>query len=363
MMMVVMVMLVFHIYGKGRPKNHARPSQLMGRNRTDRHIFAIFVGMKRILTFLLAAAGLVAVVAYAQTQKLTRQQYIDKYADTAVREMKATGIPASITLAQACLESGNGNSTLAVKGNNHFGIKCHGWKSKTIRHDDDARGECFRKYRNADESFRDHSDFLRYNDRYAALFNLDLTDYKGWAYGLQKAGYATSKTYASSLIQIIEEYDLQRYDKLSWRARRDLPPSPTEAEFSTVFRPYPGHKLYTASLGREIRTTNGVPWIRARQGDTYAGLAKEFNLFQRELLRFNDLDHDATLRPGEIVYLEVKKRQSAKHLDKHVVAGGETMRSLAQRYAVRMKKLYQYNGMRPGTEPEPGNILLLRKPR
>lgn len=317
--------------------------------------------MKRFLTVL---GMLLLATAMVWGQKLTRTEYIEKYAETAVREMKATGIPASITLAQGCLESGNGNSTLATKANNHFGIKCHkNWKGKTIRHDDDEKNECFRSYRSADESFRDHSDFLRYSDRYAALFNLELTDYKGWAYGLQKAGYATAKTYAESLIRIIEENELYRYDKLDRKAREELPPTPMEAEFSTAFKPYPGHKLYTASLGREIRTTNGVAWIIAQEGDTYAGLAKEFNLFRGEILRFNDRSRNTALQPGEVVYVEAKKRESAKNLDKHVVEEGETMRGLAQRYAVKMKKLYQYNAMRPGTEPEPGTILNLRKPR
>ena len=317
--------------------------------------------MKRFLTVL---GMLLLATAMVWGQKLTRTEYIEKYAETAVREMKATGIPASITLAQGCLESGNGNSTLATKANNHFGIKCHkNWKGKTIRHDDDEKNECFRSYRSADESFRDHSDFLRYSDRYAALFNLELTDYKGWAYGLQKAGYATAKTYAESLIRIIEENELYRYDNLDRKAREELPPTPMEAEFSTAFKPYPGHKLYTASLGREIRTTNGVAWIIARDGDTYAGLAKEFNLFRSEILRFNDRSRNTALQPGEVVYVEAKKRESAKNLDKHVVEEGETMRGLAQRYAVKMKKLYQYNAMSPGTEPEPGTILNLRKPR
>ena len=316
--------------------------------------------MKRILTGVLV---LLFCATGTWAQKMTRAQYIEKYADIAVREMKATGIPASITLAQGCLESGNGNSTLATKGNNHFGIKCHNnWKGKTIRHDDETKNECFRSYPNADESFRDHSDFLRYRDRYAFLFDLEPTDYKGWAYGLQKAGYATAKTYATSLIQIIEENQLYRYDQLDAVARKELPPTPMEAEKSTLFKPLPGHKLYTASLSREIRTTNGVPWIKARQGDTYASLAKEYNLFTAEILRFNDRTRKVPLHEGEVVYLEAKKRESARNLDKHVVEEGETMRDLAQRYAVKMKKLYQYNQLRAGTEPEPGTILLLHKP-
>ena len=316
--------------------------------------------MKRIL--LLGTALLLCAVT-AWGQRMTRAQYIEKYADIAVREMKATGIPASITLAQGCLESGNGNSTLATKANNHFGIKCHNnWKGKTVRHDDETRNECFRSYGSADESFRDHSDFLRYRDRYAFLFDLEPTDYKGWAYGLQKAGYATAKTYAASLIQIIEENELWRYDQLDAKARKALPPTPMEAEKSTLFKPLPGHKLYTVSLSREIRTTNGVPWIRAREGDTYAGLAKEYSLFTRELLRFNDLSRKAPLHEGEIVYLEAKKRESAPNLDKHVVEEGETLRELAQRYGVKMKKLCQYNNLRAGSPLEPGAILLLHKP-
>ena len=317
--------------------------------------------MKHRLSLVLSLLLLLPVTAWSQ--KMTRAQYIEKFAPTAVREMKATGIPASITLAQGCLESGNGNSSLAVKVHNHFGIKCHNnWKGKTFHQDDDARNECFRSYRSDDESFRDHSDFLRYRDRYAFLFDLEPTDYKGWAYGLKKAGYATAPTYATSLIQIIEEHELWRYDQLDAQARRELPPTPVQAEASETFRPLPGHRLYTASLSREIRTTNGVPWIRARKGDSYAGLAREYDLFTRELLRFNDRSRRVDLQEGEVVYLEAKKRESAPNLDKHVVEEGETMRDLAQRYAVKMKKLYQYNNLRPGSQPEPGTILLLRKP-
>ena len=317
--------------------------------------------MKRFLTVL---SALLLLAGMAWGQKMTRRQYIEKYAETAVREMKATGIPASITLAQGCLESGNGNSTLATKANNHFGIKCHNnWKGKTVKHDDETPGECFRSYKDADESFRDHSDFLRYRDRYAFLFNLEATDYKGWAYGLQKAGYATDKAYASSLIRIIEENELYRYDKLDAVSRKELPPTPMEAEQSTVFKPLPGHKLYTVSLSRQIHSTNGVAYIRAQEGDTYRDLAREFNLFKGELLRFNERKRDTRLEPGEIVYVEAKKRESARGLDKHVVEEGETMRDLSQRYAVKMKKLYKYNSMAAGTQPEPGTILNLRKPR
>ena len=315
--------------------------------------------MKRILTLV---AMLVLLAGTAAAQKQTRAAYIARYADIAVREMKATGIPASITLAQGCLESGDGNSTLATQANNHFGIKCHGWKGKTVQHTDDAPDECFRSYDSAEASFRDHSDFLRYRDRYATLFNLEPTDYKGWAYGLQKAGYATAQTYAASLIRIIEDYELYRYDQLDESAREALPPTPSEAEFSIKLKQLPGH-VYQIPLNRELRTTNGVTYIVALEGDTYAQLAREYNLFKRELLRFNDLKREAPIHAGERVYINAKKNESAPHLDKHVVEAGETLRDLSQRYAVKLKKLYRYNAMDPGTEPEPGTILNLRKPR
>jgi len=299
----------------------------------------------------------------ASGQKMSRAEYIARYAGTAVREMKSTGIPASITLAQACLESGDGNSTLATVANNHFGIKCHGWTGASVRHTDDAPDECFRSYGSADESFRDHSDFLRYRDRYAPLFSLEPTDYRGWAYGLQQAGYATAQTYAESLIRIIEENELYRYDYLDEEALEALPPTPMEAEASLAFKPLPGHKLYTASLTRELRTTNGVAYIIAAEGDSYAQLAREYNLFRKEILRFNDLTRPQPLRAGETVYLEAKKNESARHLDKHVVEEGETLRGLAQRYAVKLKKICQYNHLMPDDIPEPGTILNLRKPR
>lgn len=149
----------------------------------------------------------------SNAQKLTRQQYIDKYKDIAIKQMHKYKIPASITLAQACLESGDGNSTLARKANNHFGIKCHdGWKGKKIKQNDDKRRECFRKYDNAIDSFTDHSYFLTSRSRYNSLFDLPITDYKAWAHGLKACGYATNKKYAKLLIDIIEEYELYKYD-------------------------------------------------------------------------------------------------------------------------------------------------------
>ena len=155
-------------------------------------------------------------------QKNTRQQYIDKFKDVAIKQMLVSKIPASIILAQACLESGDGNSRLAKEGNNHFGIKCHNWTGHTIYQDDDEKGECFRKYDSPEDSFRDHSIFLTTRDRYKFLFSLDDKDYKAWAYGLKKAGYATNPAYPQLLITIIEEYQLYKYDL----SGETLPPPP-----------------------------------------------------------------------------------------------------------------------------------------
>ena len=167
--------------------------------------------MKLKKHIILTLFALICINGFAQN--LTRLQYINKYKDEAIRQMHKHKIPASITLAQACLESNDGNSTLARKANNHFGIKCHnGWKGKGFKHDDDQKGECFRRYKNAEDSFVDHSYFLISGSRYNSLFDLKITDYKAWAHGLKAAGYATNPKYAQLLIDIIEEYKLYRYD-------------------------------------------------------------------------------------------------------------------------------------------------------
>ena len=167
--------------------------------------------MKKLFIYIFVfVALLLPGVSNAQT---AQEKYISTYADLAVQEMYRSGVPASITLAQGMLESGNGRSELAQKSNNHFGIKCHNnWSGERVYHDDDAKGECFRKYSHPYQSYRDHSDFLRYRDRYKFLFDLKTTDYKGWAYGLKQAGYATDPNYATKLIKIIEDYKLYQYD-------------------------------------------------------------------------------------------------------------------------------------------------------
>lgn len=305
------------------------------------------------------------VQAVAAQEKMTRQEYIDRYSDIAVRQMHTHGIPASITLAQGCLESGDGNSFLARKANNHFGIKCHDWKGPSVRRDDDARNECFRKYRNAEQSYADHSDFLRYRDRYAFLFDLDITDYKGWAHGLKKAGYATNPHYAQQLIKIIEDYRLYEFDTYgknrNRRTRNYLPPSPSELERLQALEPVRKSRLYQYSAARKLYVRNGTAFILANEGDTWKSIAREYNLFTRELLRFNDLKRQTPISPGQTVYLERKRKRAHRHLELHVAEGGETYYDIAQRYAVRLESVCRFNRVSPEGSAAPGERIFLRR--
>lgn len=311
--------------------------------------------------------------------------YIEKYSPIAVEEMYRSGVPASITLAQGILESGSGRSTLAVQGNNHFGIKCHNnWQGQKVYHDDDAKGECFRKYDKAEDSYRDHSDFLRYRDRYKFLFDYEITDYKSWAHGLKKAGYATDSSYPKKLIGIIEEYALYEYDKKpfgfgkkeeSKSSKKEtskkptsapapqkvtIPESPTQLEAA---RPFKGRKKesFQFALSREMYSQNGVPFIYSVEGETFKSIAAANGLFLRELLKFNDLKKDVELLPGTVVYLQKKKKQAAKGVEMHVVEEGETLRAIAQRYAVRLDKLCKLNGVEKEDFIREGDIIKLRK--
>lgn len=303
-----------------------------------------------LLSTLLVLSGTVL------AQRITREEYVKTYKDLAIRQMKSHGIPASIILAQACLESGNGNSRLAREANNHFGIKCHNWTGETILHDDDEKNECFRKYSHPEGSFTDHSEFLRYRERYKLLFDLDPLDYKAWAHGLKSAGYATNPNYAQLLIKIIEDYKLYQYDSSS----SELPPSPSQVENEYEIDLRIASDLYKFSLARKHLNKNGITFIIAGERDSYASLAKEYNLFTRELLRFNDLNSDVPISEGTIVYLEKKRERGDKDLSKHIAESGETMYFISQKYAIRLNSLYKINNMKKGDEPFAGYEIKLR---
>ena len=293
--------------------------------------------MKKQILFLVFIIGCLSV--QAQSRNKQYEDYIKKYCELAVSEMKKYHIPASITLAQGLLESGAGQSTLARKSNNHFGIKCGSdWTGKTVSHDDDARGECFRAYKHPKQSYEDHSKFLAGRPRYASLFKLKITDYKGWARGLKKAGYATNPRYADQLIDIIELYDLHKYDTkggLKWMTENPNP-----------------HQSYIA---------NGLLYIVVRAGDTWKSISKEFDISQKKLRKYNDLYKGYELQEGDILYLEKKNRKAAKECIVHVFRAGESMYSISQKYGVRLKNLYKLNKMdAEDPAPEVGTILRLR---
>ena len=278
----------------------------------------------------------ITVSTSAQKRNKVYEDYIHKYRGIAVDEMKHYRIPASITLAQGLLESGAGKSELARKSNNHFGIKCGG--SRNVRQYELPRNECFRAYKHPKDSYRDHSKFLRSGARYAFLFRLKITDYKGWARGLKKAGYATDPQYANRLINIIELYDLDKYDHkggLEWAE-----------EFPNPHQPYLANELL---------------YVVARRGDTFKSLGKEFDISHRKLRKYNELPKDYVFRGGEIVYLEEKRRRATKDHIAYVVRSGDSMYSISQKFGVRLERLYKMNNMDPDSPaPKVGDILRLR---
>lgn len=283
-------------------------------------------------------------------KKYTKEEYIKKFKPIAVQQMKKSGVPASIILAQACLESNYGNSNLTVKGKNHFGIKCHNsWIGEKIYHDDDAKGECFRVYKKDEDSFEDHSDFLRYNKRYASLFDLDPSDYEAWAHGLKKAGYATNPKYAELLITTIESNRLHIYDK---NVTIEVP-SPLKLEAIDLDN-------FVIQLNRKIYTRNNVKYVKVYQAETYDEIAFEFKLRTRQLLKYNDLSNHDKIEAGMELYIKPKKSRADKNFPIHIVQEGETMWGISQKYALKLSSLYYYNNMKSNDEIEVGQELYLR---
>lgn len=403
----------------------------------------------RLRTWLLALAALAA-TALLRADVSPQQRYVDRYAALAVTEMYRSGVPASITLSQGLLESRYGLSALAAEGHNHFGIKCHNdWKGRTMQVDDDAKAECFRVYEADIDSFHDHSDFLRYRDRYKFLFDFEITDYKAWANGLKKAGYATDPAYPAKLIKLIEDYDLSRFDtarpadfepggkfadlgaqapaasrpaddkpqndkalypgrkpaqtqpahketraekkarlKAEKQARAEarrrqaasgagsapppatmtpapepeIPESPNALEEAEVAQEKELREEFHFQLGRKIYKQNGVPFLYAMEGEDYRTIAEENNIIFKQLLRYNDLAADERLLPGTVVYLQAKKNQTRKGLDKYIVEqDGESLRDICQRFGVKQKSILKINGFDDAHVLREGDTILLRK--
>jgi LysM repeat protein len=288
--------------------------------------------------------------AHAQ-DKTTAEQYIATYKDLAISEMKRTGIPASITLAQGLIESGSGNSYLAKNANNHFGIKCKtGWTGRSVSVTDDAPDECFRAYNSAEESYRDHSDFLVNGQRYASLFELDPTDYKGWANGLRNAGYATNPKYPQMLIDVIERYGLYQYDagnKRSFHQKDEIAGKEEKSEH--------------LKIDESGFTYNGIPAYIVKKGETYDQITKKFNLWRFQIRKYNNLPKSTALQEGTVIYLKPKKRKGDEEY--HTVQAGESMYYISQATGVKLKRLYKLNRLEEGQEPAAGELIYLRKKR
>lgn len=289
----------------------------------------------------------------------TREEYIQKYQQLVISEMVRSGIPASIKMAQALLESGNGNSELARKSNNHFGIKCKSnWKGKRVYHDDDEKGECFRKYNSVEESFIDHTNFLVGNPRYAFLFKLPPDDYKRWAKGLKEAGYATARHYDNSLIKIIEDNQLYKLDQ-----KQAYQPMLAYADQPVINEGMTDRITINPFSGREMISINDLDAVVARTGDTYEIIAQSLEMEAWELYKFNDRAPGYRPQPNEVVYVESKNRRSARNHEYHTAGEGETMHFISQMYGIRLKPLYRRNRMKPGEQPAPGEVIYLRKRR
>ncbi|MEM7161410.1 MAG: glucosaminidase domain-containing protein [Bacteroidota bacterium] len=293
-------------------------------------------------------------------KRYSRAEYIQKWKDVAISNMEKYGIPASITLAQGILESGDGNSMLAKEANNHFGIKCHGWKGKKVFKDDDAKDECFRKYKSAADSYADHSEFLQ-KQRYAFLFDLKVTDYKGWAKGLKKAGYATNPKYPQLLIGIIEKNDLHKYDQKTdelmavkkehkskkYKVKRPAKESTEVISFSGSTRSIELH-------------TNRIKYVIAQEGDNAKSIAADLDMAEWQIKKYNDVVGGRIFEEGDIIFIQPKRNKSKP--DYHIVEHGENLWELSQQYGVKLKKIAQYNSLSVTDDLLIGMKLWLKKP-
>lgn len=309
--------------------------------------------MKRLLPILACLFSYLA-----KAQDMTVDQYVATYKDLAIAEMQRAGVPACITLAQGILETEGGNSDLFKASNNHFGIKCKStWTGETVSHDDDAKGECFRKYSCAADSYRDHSEFLK-ADRYAFLFQLDPLDYKGWAYGLKKAGYATNPKYAQILIQYIEQYHLQDYSMIAMGKMRD--PNPTLAVAPVPPPPPPALKPTPAVHYPEGEfRINETRVVFARSGTSLLALAEQYHVSLPNLVDFNDLKNDNEIQQDQLIYLQRKRKVGQAQF--HTVAPGEALYDIAQLEGIRLSSLMEYNQLdNDAMQPAPGESLYLQ---
>jgi LysM repeat protein len=321
--------------------------------------------MKKRRFAILAVVLFFTAQSFAQS-KATILAYIETYKSIAIEEMQRTGVPASITLAQGIHETGAGTSHLVLKSNNHFGIKCKTeWTGEKVYHDDDARGECFRKYDDPFISYRDHSDFLRNRAHYSSLFQLDPTDYEAWAYGLKKAGYATNPKYPQILIKLIRDYNLNDYTLVALGRKQLDATEPqwvknTESSNAAMVntaevKPVPA-KVYPEGIFK----INDTKVMFAVKGTSYLKLAEENKLSLFRLLEFNDLKDGDVMENDGLVFLQRKRKTGAA--EKHIVAPGESLYDIAQTEGIRMESLLEFNFLTPNVQPQAGEVLYLTAP-
>lgn len=300
--------------------------------------------------------------------------YINTYKSLAIAEMKRTGIPAAIKLAQGIHETDAGTSELVRKSNNHFGIKCKAtWVGDKVYHDDDARGECFRSYGAPQDSYMDHSNFLKGSPRYAPLFELDPTDFEGWAYGLKKAGYATNIKYSQILIKIINEYHLQDYSLIAlgkmkpeeeWLASQSNPiilPEEVKADVTATIE----EKAFAAEppvpdFPQGEFKINDTKVVYAKSGTSLLSIAEQYDVSLKRLMDFNELQQENVLAKGQLIYLQRKRKKGDQEF--HTVKPGETLYGICQLEGIRFESLLEYNHLYKGMEPAEGAKLYLKEP-
>ncbi len=323
--------------------------------------------MLRNIAILFLTISLLTVRSNAQ-QNETVRHYISTYKELAIAEMKRTGVPASIKLAQGIHETMAGTSSLVLKSNNHFGIKCKtGWAGESVSHDDDARGECFRKYPTAEDSYRDHSNFLKNSARYAGLFQLDPTDYAGWANGLKKAGYATNPRYPLVLIKLIEDYNLQDYTLL---ALGKAPVNNTEEEktFETESGRVKVPEKETETPVVPVVTTNypkgefkinETRVVFVKKDVSFLSLAQQYNIPLARIFDFNELSQAEATVNDQLIFLQRKRKTGQDEY--YQVIPGETLHDIAQKQGIRLESLRELNFLGPDDRPAHGEKLSLRK--
>lgn len=351
--------------------------------------------MKRLFLLL----SLLVLSKFSAQNWATEDQYIQKFARYAVEEMEKYKIPASITLAQGLLETGGGQSRLALEGKNHFGIKCkEDWTGKTMKHTDDAPNECFRVYDDPRQSYEDHSVFLSTRKYYANLFNLDMKDYRAWANGLKKAGYATNPRYASILIGKIEKYKLYEFDNTSSRevmyavlkmypnlkedrafmaqlepekyTRKVKTPVTVEVPYKQTSYAQQQKRVERIKSKAEVLNTilikshpnDGLKYIIIPEDTNIQYIAKKFKISESKLIKWNELENDM-LQKNDIVFLESKN--SDGNTPTYKAEFGEDMHDIAQKFGIRLNKLYAKNRMDEGQKPSAGQLIYLidKKPR